>query len=234
MAVLVNRQTASAAEIVASSLQDHQRAVIVGERTFGQGIVRKIVPLREGAGALKLPIAVYYRPSGKNINRYPTSQDTDDWGVLPNAGYDLATTEAEAKAYRQNRFERDKLNGGNAAVPEIQDRPFQKALEWVRSPQALAMPRFVLRFHEVLILPLLNIPEDKAVVQLKLNPAKAKELQQFTKDHLNQKVQIMVENKIVMEPIIRTEIEGGKISVSFSSPETAKEFIDSFGKEKRP
>src|SRR4030095_4072917 len=68
MAVLVNSNTASAAEIVAACLQDHQRAVVIGERTFGQGIVRTIVKLKSGMGALKLPIAAYYRPSGQNVN----------------------------------------------------------------------------------------------------------------------------------------------------------------------
>ena len=90
IAVLVNSNTASAAEIVAGCLQDHQRAIVVGERTFGQGIVRTIVQLKSGMGALKLPIAAYYRPSGKNVNRYPASKDSDEWGVSPDNGYEIA------------------------------------------------------------------------------------------------------------------------------------------------
>jgi carboxyl-terminal processing protease len=93
MAVLVNSNTASAAEIVAASLQDHHRAVVVGERTFGQGIVRSLFQLKGGMGALKLPIAAYYRPNGKNVNRYPASKDTDDWGVSPDEGYAVAPGE---------------------------------------------------------------------------------------------------------------------------------------------
>lgn len=89
MAVLVNSNTASAAEIVAACLQDHRRAVVVGERTFGQGIVRSLVQLKSGMGALKLPVAAYYRPSGKNVNRYPASKDSDEWGVSPDEGYAL-------------------------------------------------------------------------------------------------------------------------------------------------
>jgi carboxyl-terminal processing protease len=87
MAVLVNSNTASAAEIVAACLQDHHRAVVVGERTFGQAIVRTLVQLKSGMGALKLPVAAYYRPSGRNVNRYPASKDTDEWGVTPNEGF---------------------------------------------------------------------------------------------------------------------------------------------------
>jgi carboxyl-terminal processing protease len=87
MAVLVNGKTASAAEIIAACLQDHHRAVVVGERTFGQGIVRTIIQLKSGMGALKLPVAAYYRPRGQNVNRYPASKDTDDWGVTPDEGF---------------------------------------------------------------------------------------------------------------------------------------------------
>jgi len=95
MAVLVNSSTASAAEIVAACLQDHHRAVVVGERTFGQGIVRTIVQLKSGMGALKLPVAACYRPSGKNLNRYPASKDSDDWGVTPDEGYAVALGDDE-------------------------------------------------------------------------------------------------------------------------------------------
>jgi carboxyl-terminal processing protease len=99
MAVLVNSNTASAAEIIAACLQDNQRAVVIGERTYGQGIVRNIIKLKDGLGALKLPVASYYRPSGKNVNRYPGAKDSDDWGVTPNEGYEaFSPKEAMTKA----------------------------------------------------------------------------------------------------------------------------------------
>lgn len=129
IAVLANRKTASAAEIIASSLQDHQRAVVVGERTFGQGIVRSIIELKGGMGALKLPVAAYYRPSGKNVNRYPYSKDSDEWGVVPNAGYEVAFTDDELKEYEIDRAARDKLNG--AAASTFHDRQLAKALDYL-------------------------------------------------------------------------------------------------------
>jgi carboxyl-terminal processing protease len=67
LVVLVDRYSASAAEIVAAALRDHNRATIVGERTFGKALVQSIDPLGNGA-ALELTIARYYTPSGGDIS----------------------------------------------------------------------------------------------------------------------------------------------------------------------
>jgi carboxyl-terminal processing protease len=66
--VLVNRNSASAAEIVAGSLQDHDRALVIGENTFGKGLVQSIYRISQGAG-LALTTARYYTPSGRLIQR---------------------------------------------------------------------------------------------------------------------------------------------------------------------
>lgn len=64
--LLVNRGSASASEVLAGALQDHGRALVIGERTFGKGSVQSVLPLRNGGG-IKLTTARYYSPSGKSI-----------------------------------------------------------------------------------------------------------------------------------------------------------------------
>jgi len=67
LVLLVNGYSASASEIVTGALKDHQRAEVIGTRTFGKGLVQSIIALGNGA-ALKLTTAVYLTPNGTNIN----------------------------------------------------------------------------------------------------------------------------------------------------------------------
>jgi carboxyl-terminal processing protease len=80
MAVLVNEHSASAAEIVAGSLMDNHRALVVGTRTYGKGSVQELIPLDSKGGELKLTVAYYYLPSGRLVHR---KKDATDWGVEP-------------------------------------------------------------------------------------------------------------------------------------------------------
>jgi carboxyl-terminal processing protease len=68
LVILINEQTASASEIVAGAMQDHDRGLIVGQTSFGKGLVQSIIPLEYGAG-LTLTSAKYYTPSGRLIQR---------------------------------------------------------------------------------------------------------------------------------------------------------------------
>jgi carboxyl-terminal processing protease len=74
LVVLVDRNSASASEIVSGCIQDHDRGLVVGETTFGKGLVQRVIPLHDG-GALALTTAKYYTPSGRLIQRDYTNLD---------------------------------------------------------------------------------------------------------------------------------------------------------------
>jgi carboxyl-terminal processing protease len=149
--VLVNRYSASASEIVAACLQDHRRAVVVGERTWGKGSVQNVIELESGRGAIKLTTAVYRRPNGKNIHRFSDAKETDDWGVVPDRGFRIALDNAEMLALIQDRRARDilqphanKKNDEKTAAttkessPSSSDRQLQVALRYLT--EKLASP----------------------------------------------------------------------------------------------
>ncbi len=78
IAVLINGGSASASEIVAGALQDHHRAVLVGNTTFGKGLVQTMIPLGE-FGGMKLTTAGYFTPSGRSIDKIGITPDVEAW-----------------------------------------------------------------------------------------------------------------------------------------------------------
>lgn len=90
LVILINDSTASASEIVAGAMQDHDRALIVGETSFGKGLVQSIIPLEHGGG-LTLTSAKYYTPSGRLIQR-----DYADHGL-----YDYFTQGGSRRSYEK-------------------------------------------------------------------------------------------------------------------------------------
>jgi carboxyl-terminal processing protease len=144
MVVLINKFSASASEIVAAALQDHRRAIIIGERTYGKGSVQNIIEMEGRTSALKLTTASYWRPSGANIHRFPDAKESDEWGVKPSPGFDLAMEDEERLRYMIYRRDRDIVQGKpGAALPKpkadkdsdkkpFTDRVLEKALEHLR------------------------------------------------------------------------------------------------------
>jgi len=113
MAVLVNRYSASASEIVAACLQDHGRAAVVGERSYGKGTVQELINLQPGQGTLKLTTSSYWRPSDKNIHRHEGAGEDEDWGVSPDEGCEVKLDDEQMTKLAVWRRNRDlaKVNG---------------------------------------------------------------------------------------------------------------------------
>jgi carboxyl-terminal processing protease len=112
MIVLINGQTASAAELVAGILRDHDRALVVGTRSYGKGSVQELVRLEQGGGAILLTTAYYYLPSGRNIHKVAGAKD---WGVDPSDGYYLPMTPQQLDKMQQISREQEYL--GRAPKP---------------------------------------------------------------------------------------------------------------------
>jgi carboxyl-terminal processing protease len=133
MAVLINRYSASASEIVAAALQDHKRATVVGERSWGKGSVQTVIDMNvEGSkAALKLTTAAYHRPSGKNIHRFPDAKETDEWGVLPDDGQEVKFSPQEMVTYQRMRMQRDVIKPREPLIADFVDTQLKKAKEHI-------------------------------------------------------------------------------------------------------
>lgn len=129
MVVLVNHFSASASEIVSACLQDHKRAVVVGERTWGKGSVQNVIELESGSSALKLTTASYHRPSGKNIHRFPNAPESEEWGVSPDKDQEVKLDMEEIRKYLEYRRLRDVLSANGPAKSEFKDRQLEKGLQ---------------------------------------------------------------------------------------------------------
>ena len=108
LALIVNEKTASASEILSGALQDHDRATIVGEPTYGKGLVQSVMPLSGGTG-LAITTAFYYTPSGRTIQK-------------PLRDSALSETFAEKPSSSLPTYKTDKgrtVTGGGGIQPDI-------------------------------------------------------------------------------------------------------------------
>ena len=140
--VLTDGRTASASEIVAGALQDHDRAVIVGTTSFGKGLVQTVYPL-EGGYALKMTTAKWYTPSGRSIQK--------ERKLLPDGSFvEVLPDSMETDAVRKSRpkFKSDAgrtVYGGGAVTPDVIVQPDTLSSEEQKLLNALAPKAQVVR-----------------------------------------------------------------------------------------
>ena len=120
LVILINEQTASASEIVAGAVQDHDRGLIVGQTSFGKGLVQSIIPLEFGSG-LTLTSAKYYTPSGRLIQRDYSHGGFYDYythgaGIAGNAGQQAPAKQTGAE--KKTDTGRAVYEGGGIAPDE--------------------------------------------------------------------------------------------------------------------
>ncbi|MBI1825213.1 MAG: PDZ domain-containing protein [Planctomycetes bacterium] len=141
LVVLVNGSTASAAEIVAGSLQAQHRAVVVGERSFGKGSVQHLIHLVGRKAAVKLTVALYRLPDGRFIHRTEQNARGKSWGIQPDVEVRLGDDETKAiQRSRQavdNATDLDRSAGStgiNTAFPRtiLLDRQLEAAIQVAR------------------------------------------------------------------------------------------------------
>jgi carboxyl-terminal processing protease len=111
LVILINEGSASASEIVAGALQDprHNRATLVGERSYGKGSVQVVTPYTGGGSQLKYTVAYYHLPSDQQVkNRYQMEKlGRKDWGIAPDV--EVVTNTAELREMLQMQRDNDVL-----------------------------------------------------------------------------------------------------------------------------
>ena len=137
MVVLVNEASASGAEILAGALQDNDRAMVVGARSFGKGSVQQVKQLKHGRGALRMTNAYYYLPSGRLIHR---RDDSEVWGVDPDQGAYVPMNPEQIRQMLEARREHERLRQENDGVELAEVTP-QWLEETLKDPQLAAALR---------------------------------------------------------------------------------------------
>ncbi|HEY8503246.1 MAG TPA: S41 family peptidase [Gemmataceae bacterium] len=148
MVVLINGASASGSEILAACLQDHGRAVVMGERSYGKGSVQNIQGFGPTGAEIKLTTATFWRPSGKNLNKASTKGgEEEDWGVRPNKGFELKLSRMERDLLSDRMRDREIIprrdlpKKEKEKEKEFTDKQLQTALDYLREQIKMTVKR---------------------------------------------------------------------------------------------
>ncbi len=137
LVILINGGSASASEIVSGAMQDHKRAVVVGQRSYGKASVQSLIPLPDGSG-LRLTVARYYTPAGRSIHR---DEKNKTGGIPPDIAVGIAP-ETEAKLYEQWEMIYAKDKKPQSAVKTedaVRDEQLDRAVELLKARDVLGV-----------------------------------------------------------------------------------------------
>jgi C-terminal peptidase prc len=140
MVCMVNGMSASGSEIVSAALQDHKRAVIVGERSYGKGSVQNIQEFAPTGGIIKLTTASFWRPNNKNLSKAATKgTEEEDWGVRPDKDYFIKLEEKERDELFEHLRDQEVISKApTKPKKEFKDRQLETAVDYLKGQIKLA------------------------------------------------------------------------------------------------
>jgi carboxyl-terminal processing protease len=120
--VLINGDTSGGAELIAAALQDHKRATVAGQRSRGKASIQQMLSLGVTGVGMKLTFGTFFRPSGKNLHRFPGSTAADDWGVRPDPEWNFRISTDLSQRLRDD-WQRQTLRPGTCVRRLPLDQP---------------------------------------------------------------------------------------------------------------
>jgi len=151
MVVLINGRSASGSEIVAACLQEHGRAIIVGERSYGKGSVQNIRFFAPTGGQLKLTTATFHPPRGGNLNKAsikgyqkmtPEQLEKEVWGVRPSPGFEIKLSRSDRETLEEQlrvaEIIGDAKASGLTVRPDFRDEQLEAGLNYLREQIRIA------------------------------------------------------------------------------------------------